>query len=75
MLKYLSQTQDLDIWMIGDNPASDIKGARDYGWKSVLVRTGVWDETRDGHSHEATIVEDNVETAVDKVLKSSTVLK
>lgn len=26
------------IWMIGDNPASDILGANDYGWKSALVR-------------------------------------
>lgn len=38
-----------DIYMVGDNPESDIKGAVDNGWKSILVRTGVyrdedWDE-------------------------------
>jgi ribonucleotide monophosphatase NagD (HAD superfamily) len=27
--------------MIGDNLDTDIKGAYNYGWKSVLVRTGV----------------------------------
>jgi len=28
--------------MIGDNPAGDIIGANDFGWKSILVRTGVY---------------------------------
>ncbi|KAG2731865.1 hypothetical protein G9P44_005452 [Scheffersomyces stipitis] len=31
------------IFMVGDNPASDIKGANDNGWESILVRTGVYD--------------------------------
>ncbi|CUM64533.1 uncharacterized protein PRCAT00002139001 [Priceomyces carsonii] len=30
------------IYMVGDNPASDIKGANDHGWESLLVRTGVF---------------------------------
>jgi hypothetical protein len=37
----------------------------------VLVKTGVWDETRDGSGHGATIVEDNVETAVERILSFS----
>jgi ribonucleotide monophosphatase NagD (HAD superfamily) len=28
--------------MIGDNPAGDIIGANEFGWKSILVRTGVY---------------------------------
>lgn len=28
--------------MIGDNPQSDIKGANDAGWTSLLTRTGVF---------------------------------
>lgn len=28
--------------MIGDNPKSDIKGANDAGWISILVRSGVF---------------------------------
>ncbi|EGG12913.1 uncharacterized protein MELLADRAFT_32561, partial [Melampsora larici-populina 98AG31] len=31
-----------NVYMIGDNPASDIQGANNYGWKSVLVQTGVF---------------------------------
>lgn len=30
------------IYMVGDNPASDIKGANDHGWESLLLRTGVY---------------------------------
>ena len=28
--------------MIGDNPSSDIAGAINAGWKSILVKTGVF---------------------------------
>lgn len=28
--------------MIGDNPASDIRGANEKGWESILVRSGVF---------------------------------
>lgn len=30
------------IYMVGDNPLSDIVGANDYGWESCLVKTGVY---------------------------------
>lgn len=30
------------VYMVGDNPASDIDGANRYGWESMLVRTGVY---------------------------------
>ena len=44
------------VYMIGDNPASDIKGANDFTssglanlqWKSMLVKTGVWSRERNG---------------------------
>jgi HAD superfamily hydrolase (TIGR01456 family) len=42
------------VYMIGDNPESDIAGANSYAsevgadWRSVLVRTGVWDSERHG---------------------------
>jgi len=29
-------------FMIGDNPAGDIRGANQMGWESILVRTGVY---------------------------------
>lgn len=42
------------IYMVGDNPESDIRGANDYNksptgssqWHSILVRTGVYDGER-----------------------------
>ena len=42
------------VYMVGDNPESDIAGANDYNseagtdWRSVLVRTGVWTPERGG---------------------------
>lgn len=30
------------VYMVGDNPASDIAGANNYGWESILVQTGVF---------------------------------
>lgn len=29
-------------YFIGDNPKTDIKGANDAGWISIMVRTGVF---------------------------------
>lgn len=31
-----------EIFMIGDNPASDIRGANAKGWVSILVKSGVF---------------------------------
>lgn len=42
------------VYMVGDNPESDIAGANDYRsevgteWRSVLVKTGVWSADRAG---------------------------
>ncbi|GAA5898437.1 hypothetical protein JCM6882_007775 [Rhodosporidiobolus microsporus] len=30
------------VYMVGDNPASDIAGANGFGWESILVQTGVF---------------------------------
>ena len=31
-----------NVYMVGDNPASDIVGGNTYGWNTCLVRTGVF---------------------------------
>jgi len=51
---------------IGDNPYADIAGANGYGWKSVLVKTGVFRPQggENHHLHPATAVVDHVEDAV-----------
>lgn len=36
------EDKDVTVFMVGDNPASDILGANNYGWYSLLVRTGVF---------------------------------
>ncbi|POW11256.1 hypothetical protein PSTT_05386 [Puccinia striiformis] len=63
--------QDLGaVYMIGDNPASDIQGANNYGWSSVLVKTGVFkgDKPEDA-AHVPTAVQSDVLEAVQWALR------
>ncbi|KAI1809893.1 HAD-superfamily subfamily IIA hydrolase [Poronia punctata] len=64
------------VYMVGDNPESDIQGANDYispqgtEWNSVLVRTGVWNEERDGEPrHKPDAIVPDVMSAVEWALK------
>ncbi|KAF5467182.1 hypothetical protein F2P56_017035 [Juglans regia] len=59
------------LYMIGDNPLVDIKGAQQAGhpWFSILTRTGVF-RGKDNHAEfPADLVVDTVEEAVDYILK------
>ncbi|OWB72798.1 hypothetical protein B5S31_g2520 [[Candida] boidinii] len=69
------------VYMIGDNPASDIIGANNYGWESILVKTGVY---KDGFFQSSQFINnsnsygkptigifDNVKEGVFKVLKDN----
>lgn len=40
----LTQTPLSLVYMVGDNPALDILGANNFGWKLILVRTGVYQD-------------------------------
>ncbi|KAJ3185469.1 hypothetical protein HDU87_000090 [Geranomyces variabilis] len=64
-----------DVYMIGDNPESDIRGANANGWVGVLVETGVYKhgDALDGGRKPAVVVKD-VEAAVDWVLEKEGVL-
>lgn len=54
------------VFMVGDNPASDIMGANNYGWYSILVRTGVYrDEDLPSIVAAPKQIVDNVEKAVE----------
>ncbi|KAI9156350.1 hypothetical protein LWI28_004680 [Acer negundo] len=59
------------LYMIGDNPTVDIKGARQAGnpWFSILTRTGVFKGTDNHPEFPADLVVDTVEEAVDYILK------
>ncbi|KAJ8480740.1 hypothetical protein ONZ51_g6464 [Trametes cubensis] len=52
------------VYMVGDNPESDIAGANGAGWESVLVRTGVYDPAQGPPAHTPTYVAEDVEEAV-----------
>ncbi|XXG74800.1 hypothetical protein AAC387_Pa07g3425 [Persea americana] len=63
------------IYMIGDNPAVDIKGARQAGhpWFSILTRTGVFKGQENDFNYPADLVVDTVEEAVDFIFKKEQV--
>ncbi|CAD6960916.1 unnamed protein product [Tilletia controversa] len=58
-----------NVWMIGDNPAADIKGANDWGFSSALVRTGVYRDVEGPPAHRPTVLVDDVEQAVKAAMK------
>jgi len=53
-----------NVYMIGDNPESDIAGANAAGWYSVLVETGVYDRAQGTPAHKPTHLVKDVEQAV-----------
>ncbi|KAF7197583.1 putative CDP-alcohol phosphatidyltransferase class-I family protein C22A12.08c [Pseudocercospora fuligena] len=60
-----------NIYMVGDNPASDIIGGNMYGWNTCLVRTGVFqggdnDENNPANFGVFTNVLEAVKTAIKK---------
>lgn len=63
------------VYMVGDNPESDIRGANEYDsahgtdWASVLVRTGVWSPERGDGGHKPRVIVDDVKAAVQWALK------
>lgn len=64
------------VYMVGDNPESDIRGANEYvspqgtEWASILVRTGVWDKSRDGEpKYTPGVIVDDVKGAVEWALE------
>ncbi|EFJ08934.1 hypothetical protein SELMODRAFT_184925 [Selaginella moellendorffii] len=59
------------IYMVGDNPATDIRGAKEAGkpWFSILVRTGCFRGINNDEEFPADEVVDNIVEAVDFILK------
>ncbi|OCF37871.1 HAD hydrolase [Kwoniella heveanensis BCC8398] len=56
----------LNVYMVGDNPLSDIDGANRHGWSSILVRTGVFrDPNGEEPTHTPTVICDDVEKGVE----------
>ncbi|OAY38760.1 uncharacterized protein YKR070W isoform X3 [Manihot esculenta] len=59
------------LYMIGDNPSVDVKGAHQAGnpWFSILTRTGVFRGESNHAEFPADLVVDTVEEAVDYILR------
>ncbi|KAI3459018.1 hypothetical protein Pfo_015681 [Paulownia fortunei] len=59
------------LYMIGDNPLVDVKGAQQagYPWFSILTRTGVFRHRENHTQYPADMVVDTVEEAVEFILK------
>lgn len=59
------------LYMVGDNPSVDIKGARQAGhpWIPVLTRTGLFQGKGNHEEYPADLVVDTVEDAVDYILE------
>lgn len=59
-----------NIYMIGDNPASDIVGGNNYGWNTCLLRTGVFQGGENDETYPANFgVFDNVLKAVQAAVR------
>ncbi|KAK9280684.1 hypothetical protein L1049_014382 [Liquidambar formosana] len=71
-----SSHQFKTLYMIGDNPSVDIKGAQQAGhpWFSILTRTGVFKGKENHAEFPADLVVDTVEDAVDYVLRKESTL-
>ena len=55
------------VYMIGDNPAGDIVGGNNKGWKTVLLKTGVYVEGK-MNAQNPTVIQENVQDAVDWII-------
>lgn len=57
------------VFMIGDNPESDIRGANEFQspkgtqWDSILVKTGVWNDSAPP-KYKPKMIVDDVQAAV-----------
>ncbi|KAJ3534081.1 hypothetical protein NM688_g7188 [Phlebia brevispora] len=52
------------VYMVGDNPESDIAGANGAGWHSVLVHTGVYEPENGPPTHTPSYEANDVEEAI-----------
>lgn len=61
------------IYAVGDNPRSDVRGARNAGWRSFLVKTGVWTDSRATNDPDdpADDVVESIKEAVDIICEET----
>lgn len=64
----VSATPLQTVFMVGDNPESDIRGANSHGWASMLVRTGVFRGDGNSAKYPAKFVCQDVYEAVQRAM-------
>lgn len=69
----LDASSPLNVYMVGDNPESDIAGANGHDWNSILVKTGVYRQGEPAHvpTRIAADVEEGVQWAFNRELDRS----
>jgi HAD superfamily hydrolase (TIGR01456 family) len=63
-----------NVYAVGDNPSVDILGANNYGWHSILVRTGVFKVGENDKHYPAKTVVNNVLDSVKFILSQENLL-
>jgi len=63
-----------NVYAVGDNPSVDILGANNYGWHSILVRTGVFKTGENDKDYPAKTVVNNVLDSVKFILSQENLL-
>ncbi|TEB37474.1 HAD-superfamily hydrolase [Coprinellus micaceus] len=63
--RYGASSTPEHLYMVGDNPESDIAGANGARWNSVLVKTGVYDPEQGPPAHAPTRIANDVLEAVE----------
>ncbi|PPQ98386.1 hypothetical protein CVT24_004065 [Panaeolus cyanescens] len=66
---YNGQSEPPNVYMVGDNPESDIAGANAASWQSILVKTGVYDVNNGPPTHSPSHLADDVEGAVEWAIR------
>ena len=61
--------------MIGDTPESDIQGANNAGWVSILVRTGIHQGPENSKQYPAHYTVEDLEEAVRLIFKLENINK
>ncbi|EGR32567.1 hypothetical protein IMG5_077480 [Ichthyophthirius multifiliis] len=63
--QYVDENHEISqYYMIGDNPHTDIRGANNIGWVSILVRTGVFQGDENDPIYPARYVVDDFTEAI-----------
>lgn len=69
-LKELAKPYEIsNFYMIGDNPNVDVLGGKNNGFKTILVRTGVFKEGENDKNNPADFVVNDIEEAIQLITR------